>query len=59
MMGVDAEVRPFVRICVSEYSSYFGWALYIVQGALLSFGTFLAWETRHVSMQYTTVMVNS
>ncbi|KAL4221901.1 G-protein coupled GABA receptor [Mactra antiquata] len=51
MSGADAEVHPFVRICVSEYASYFGWALYIIQGSLLSFGTFLAWETRHVKIQ--------
>ncbi|XP_045167680.2 gamma-aminobutyric acid type B receptor subunit 1-like [Mercenaria mercenaria] len=47
----DAEVHLFVRVCHSEYSTYFGWALYIIQGALLSFGAFLAWETRHVKIQ--------
>ncbi|XP_045168365.2 gamma-aminobutyric acid type B receptor subunit 2-like [Mercenaria mercenaria] len=51
MIGNDAEVHLFVRVCHSEYSTYFGWTLYIIQGALLSFGAFLAWETRHVKIQ--------
>ncbi|XP_060600012.1 gamma-aminobutyric acid type B receptor subunit 1-like [Ruditapes philippinarum] len=51
LIGNDAEVHLFVRVCHSEYSSYFGWVLYIIQGALLSFGAFLAWETRHVKIQ--------
>ena len=28
---------------------YFGWTIYIIEGALLTFGAFLAWESRHVS----------
>ena len=48
-MGNDAEVRPFVRVCYSNYSAYFSWTIYIIEGALLAFGAFLAWETRHVS----------
>lgn len=45
------EIRPFVRVCWSKYSEYFTWALYITQGGLLTFGTFLAWETRHVRVK--------
>ncbi|XP_052793367.1 gamma-aminobutyric acid type B receptor subunit 2-like [Mya arenaria] len=51
MEGNDAEVRPFVRMCRSDYSVYFAWAIYIIEGALLSFGAFLAWETRHVKIE--------
>ncbi|XP_052793432.1 gamma-aminobutyric acid type B receptor subunit 2-like [Mya arenaria] len=51
MEGNDAEIRPFVRMCRSDYSVYFGWAIYIIEGALLSFGAFLAWETRHVKIE--------
>ena len=47
--GNDAEVHPYVHICYSEYSMHFGWAIYITEGALLTFGAFLAWESRHVS----------
>ena len=49
MSGNDAEVHPFVRVCYSGYSMYFGWTMYIIEGALLTFGAFLAWESRHVS----------
>lgn len=28
---------------------YFEWTLYIIEGALLCFGAFLSFETRHVS----------
>ena len=48
-MDDDAEIRPFVRVCSSEYGVYFSWTIYITEGALLTFGAFLAWETRHVS----------
>ncbi|XP_052793585.1 gamma-aminobutyric acid type B receptor subunit 2-like [Mya arenaria] len=51
MEGNDAEIRPFVRMCRSDYSVYFGWAIYIIEGSLLSFGAFLAWETRHVKIE--------
>ncbi|XP_052793470.1 gamma-aminobutyric acid type B receptor subunit 2-like [Mya arenaria] len=47
----DAEIRPFVRMCRSDNSAYFGWSVYIIEGALLSFGAFLAWETRHVKIE--------
>ncbi|XP_052778519.1 gamma-aminobutyric acid type B receptor subunit 2-like [Mya arenaria] len=50
-LGHDEEVYPFVRMCISEYSIYFSWIVYVVEGALLSFGAFLAWETRHVKIQ--------
>ncbi|XP_053374076.1 gamma-aminobutyric acid type B receptor subunit 2-like [Mercenaria mercenaria] len=48
LIGNDAEVYPYVRVCLSEYSEYFAWILYIIEGMLLTFGAFLAWETRHV-----------
>ena len=48
MNGNDAEVHPFVRVCFSKYSVYFGWTIYILEGALLTFGAFLSWETRQV-----------
>ncbi|XP_053374069.1 gamma-aminobutyric acid type B receptor subunit 1-like [Mercenaria mercenaria] len=51
MMKNGVEVRPFVRVCESKYSQYFEWALYITQGALLTFGAFLAWETRKVKIE--------
>ena len=51
-MGNDAEVRPYVRICYSEYSVYFSWTLYILEGALMAFGAFIAWETKHVCMEF-------
>ena len=47
--GNDAEVHWFVHVCYSEYSMYFGWTLYVIEGALLTFSAFLAWESRHVS----------
>ncbi|XP_052245676.1 gamma-aminobutyric acid type B receptor subunit 1-like [Dreissena polymorpha] len=49
--GSDEIVHQFVRICFSKNSSYFTWSLYIVEGALLSFGAFLAWETRNVKIE--------
>ncbi|XP_045213752.2 gamma-aminobutyric acid type B receptor subunit 1-like isoform X2 [Mercenaria mercenaria] len=51
MIGNDAEVRPFVRVCLSEYSDYFQWPLYVIEGGLLIFGAFLAWETKNVKIQ--------
>ena len=52
LIGNDAEVRPFVRMCHSIYDVYFSWTIYITEGALLAFGAFLAWETRHVSLTF-------
>ena len=46
--GNDAEVHLYVRICYSKYSSYFTWFIYMIEGGLLTFGAFLAWESRHV-----------
>ena len=48
-MGNDAEIRPYVRVCHSEYGVHFSWTIYIIEGVLLAFGAFLAWESRHVS----------
>ena len=51
--GNYAEIHPFVPVCYSEYSMYFGWTIYIIEGALLTFGAFLSWESRHVSVNVT------
>ncbi|KAH3692853.1 hypothetical protein DPMN_194607 [Dreissena polymorpha] len=51
MVGNDVEVRFFVQTCVSKQSTYFVWTLYIIEGMMLSFGAFLAWETRHVTIE--------
>ncbi|XP_053389166.1 gamma-aminobutyric acid type B receptor subunit 2-like [Mercenaria mercenaria] len=51
MIGDDTEVRPFVRVCQSEFSKYFEWPLYVVEGGLLIFGAFLAWETKNVKIK--------
>lgn len=44
----DIEIQPLILVCVSARESYFLWTLYIIQGSLLAFGVFLAWETRKV-----------
>ena len=44
----DTEVRPYVRVCHSKYGQYFSWTIYILEGLILVFGAFLAWETRQV-----------
>ncbi|XP_052217128.1 gamma-aminobutyric acid type B receptor subunit 2-like [Dreissena polymorpha] len=41
-------IAAFYLVCVSDYSSYFNWTLHTVNGALIAFGAFLAWETRRV-----------
>ena len=46
----DSEVLPYVRVCTSDYYSYFSWTLYIMEGTLLAFGAFLAFETRKVGI---------
>lgn len=51
LMANDAEVRPYVRVCYSQYGTHFSWTIYITEGALLAFGAFLAWETRHVTIE--------
>ena len=48
MSDNDAVVHRIVRVCYSVHSTYFEWTIYIVEGALLCFGAFLAFETRHV-----------
>ena len=50
LVGHDAEVRPYIRVCYSEYDIYFSWTIYIMEGVLMGFGAFLAWETRQVSI---------
>ncbi|XP_033641055.1 gamma-aminobutyric acid type B receptor subunit 2-like [Asterias rubens] len=39
---------PVVRYCTSTHGQYFIMALYGVKGVLLTFGLFLAWETRNI-----------
>ena len=48
LIGNDAEVHPYIRLCTSSYYSYFAWTIYIMEGTLLAFGAFLAFETRKV-----------
>ena len=48
LTGNDAEVRPYLRECTSDFSSYFSWTIYIIEGVVLAFGAFLAFETRKV-----------
>lgn len=45
-------IQPVTDICVSRLSVYFTVTLYTIQGALLSFGSFLAWSTRNVSITW-------
>ena len=47
-VDVDVTYVKQIMTCSSSYSLYFNGVLYVVQGALLSFGAFLAWETRKV-----------
>lgn len=48
MNGNDAEVRPYLRVCTSRYHNHFSWTIYVIEGVMLSFGAFLAFETRKV-----------
>ena len=41
--------------CTSEYKTYFQGALFVIQGSMLAFGAFLAWETRKVNSSQDTV----
>ncbi|XP_038067583.1 gamma-aminobutyric acid type B receptor subunit 2-like [Patiria miniata] len=41
---------PVIRFCSSEHAQYFTIALYGVKGVLLTFGLFLAWETRNIAV---------
>ncbi|XP_052793069.1 gamma-aminobutyric acid type B receptor subunit 2-like [Mya arenaria] len=50
-IGNDEEVHPYVRVCFSENAIYFNLVIYIIEGTLLSFGAFLAWETRRVKIE--------
>ncbi|KAL5007636.1 hypothetical protein ScPMuIL_016442 [Solemya velum] len=44
----DVEIHPYFLECTSRNGFYFESTLYIIQGVLLAFGSFLAWETRKV-----------
>ncbi|XP_052286949.1 gamma-aminobutyric acid type B receptor subunit 2-like [Dreissena polymorpha] len=50
VVGNDEEVRFFVHTCISKQSTYFEWTIFIIEGMMLTFGAFLAWETRHVTI---------
>ncbi|XP_038071357.1 gamma-aminobutyric acid type B receptor subunit 2-like [Patiria miniata] len=41
---------PEIRYCSSKHDVYFIAALYGVKGVLLTFGLFLAWETRNIAV---------
>ncbi|ELT87728.1 hypothetical protein CAPTEDRAFT_211745, partial [Capitella teleta] len=60
MQVVDAKIEETKRgviyryqvcNCVSDKSIYFTVALYITQGLIITFGAFLAWETRKVKIE--------
>lgn len=44
----DVIIQPLAFQCESTHQIYFTGALYVVNGLLLLFGAFLAWETRKV-----------
>ncbi|XP_064614429.1 LOW QUALITY PROTEIN: gamma-aminobutyric acid type B receptor subunit 1-like [Liolophura sinensis] len=48
--GGDVIVMEMYIVCVSPYQTYWLAAAYVYKGLLLIFGTFLAWETRKVSI---------
>ncbi|XP_022089370.1 gamma-aminobutyric acid type B receptor subunit 2-like [Acanthaster planci] len=43
---------PEIRFCSSTNEHYFIIALYVVKGVLLTFGIFLAWETRNIAVSH-------
>ena len=45
-------MRYQLAVCESVNSTYFYGTLYIIQGLLLTFGAFLAYETRKVGVLY-------
>ncbi|ELU15442.1 hypothetical protein CAPTEDRAFT_203390 [Capitella teleta] len=47
----DVVVVPEVYACVSQFKTYFVGALYSLQGLVMLFGTFLAWETRNITVE--------
>ncbi|XP_052218066.1 gamma-aminobutyric acid type B receptor subunit 2-like [Dreissena polymorpha] len=42
------EILFFYPVCDSDHSNHFIWTLRIMNGTLIAFGAFLAWETRNV-----------
>ncbi len=48
--GGDVLVHHQVEVCSSDYSFYFLVVIYSINGMLLAFGTFLAWETKKVTI---------
>jgi hypothetical protein len=44
----DVWIVPQTTGCQSKYDTYFSAVLYGIQGLMLAFGAFLAWETRQV-----------
>lgn len=48
---MDVIFSDVYLFCNSKYKSYWQAVLYVYKGFLLAFGTFLAWETRKVTVQ--------
>ena len=48
--GGDILIHHQVELCKSDHSFYFLAIVYSTKGLLLAFGTFLAWETRKVTI---------
>ncbi|XP_006822137.1 gamma-aminobutyric acid type B receptor subunit 2-like, partial [Saccoglossus kowalevskii] len=46
----NQQIQPILEYCACQHFTYWLGALYAYKGLLLIFGTFLAWETRTVSI---------
>ncbi|XP_072030368.1 gamma-aminobutyric acid type B receptor subunit 1-like [Amphiura filiformis] len=46
----NGRIVPYIEQCTSDYLVYWMAALYAYKGLLLLFGTFLAWETKKVTI---------
>ena len=46
----DTVYQYQVYVCESDYHLYHLVSIYVIEGLLLLFGTFLAWETRKVKL---------
>ena len=47
----DEELVYFIEQCSCEYENLWKCAIFVYKGALLMFGTILAWETRDVCIR--------
>ena len=55
-------IRYRVAVCGSVHISIFMGILYVIQGSILAFGSFLAWETKKVRIicgisSYTSIII--